>query len=57
MLTVEEAEGDHLSTHWLDTIKDDAEMTIADLKEAVRERGAWKVLIYRVVEGRAQLNG
>lgn len=41
----------HPSTHWLDTMKDDTEMTTVEPKEAAWDRGAWKLLIHSVTEG------
>lgn len=44
-------------TRWLDTIKKDMGMGIGRLKEAVRDREAWREKIYRVSKSRQRLNG
>jgi hypothetical protein len=47
----------HPRTRWLDTIKKDTELNIAELKEAVRDRKTWRTLIHSVAESRTRLNG
>src|SRR5256885_7987428 len=44
-------------TRWLDTVKAFMNMTIAQLREAVRDRGSWRALVHGVSEGRLRLNG
>uniref|UniRef100_A0A914X2B8 Reverse transcriptase domain-containing protein n=1 Tax=Plectus sambesii TaxID=2011161 RepID=A0A914X2B8_9BILA len=44
-------------TRWLDTIKADTNMNMKDLKEAVRDREAWKKTIHKVTKSRPRLNG
>ncbi|XP_075452926.1 uncharacterized protein LOC142493195 [Ascaphus truei] len=42
-------------TRWLNTIKKDTGLNIAELKEAVRDRKTWSTLIHRVVESRTAI--
>jgi len=44
-------------TRWLDTIKEDTGMQLQELKEAVNDRKAWRVIVHRVTKSRKRLNG
>ena len=44
-------------TRWLDTIKNDTGMTMAELKNTTQDRNLWRAVIHRVTEGRKRLNG
>ena len=44
-------------TRWLDTIKADTNMNVRQLKEAVLNRIAWRVLSYKVAQSRTRLKG
>jgi hypothetical protein len=44
-------------TRWLDTITTTMNMPIAELKEAVKDRKAWRTTIHKVTESRLRLIG
>lgn len=44
-------------TRWLDTIRADTNLCMEQLKEAVRDREAWRILIHEVAKSRPRLNG
>lgn len=43
--------------HWLDTIKSDTNMNFKQLKKAVLDGTAWRMLVHKVAESQIRLNG
>ena len=44
-------------TSWMDTTKVDTNLPMEELKEAVKDRKTWRMIIHKVTESRLQLNG
>lgn len=42
---------------WLDAVKIDTNTSMAELKEAVRDRNVWRTMIHRVTKSRPRVNG
>ena len=40
---------------WLDSVLEATGMSLAKLREAVEDRGAWRALVYGVMKSRARL--
>ena len=41
---------------WLDGITDSADMSLSKLREIVKDRGAWRAAVHRVIKGQTRLN-
>ena len=44
-------------TPWMDTIKAHMNLPMKELKEVVKDRKAWRMIIHKVTESRLRLNG
>jgi hypothetical protein len=42
---------------WIDTIKEDANLTLTQLNKMVHDRNKWRSLIHRIAKSRTRLNG
>ena len=42
---------------WIDTIKEDTNLTLTQLNKMVHNRNMWRSLIHRIAKSRIRLNG